>query len=399
MQSQIIFGIMIKVIEGTYMKKILTFILLILPLFFVACKDKDTYVVKTMYLDSAFSIVPIVRVVDTKAKLEKLTSLRDELSLLTNELDDVFNPNKETSVVSLINKNAGISPVEVSDEVILVIKKALEVAQETIVEGVALYDITILPVWEKWLFPLRYYDQAADNRDTIPQEATINEVLPLVDYTKVVIDDIAKTVYLSTAGMKIDLGSIVKGYSCDKIKAYLLSIGLTRAVIDVGGNIMTMGYNHYENRDHEWPIKIQTPYINIYSPNYAEVKHIGLFYDSSVTVVSSGVYERYIKTIDGTEYHHILDPRSGYSLNAGLLSVTIIMDISMNADAYSTAAFSLGLNKGMELVNNHPEIEAVFITVDKEIYISRGMEDRFEFNEAITPLGYTYKGVYNETSN
>ncbi len=384
------------------MKRYLIFLLSLLLLALSSCK-KTVYLVKTIYLDSAFSIVPLVRVVATKEELAKLDSLGEELSAITNELDDIFNPNpkvnKPASVVMQINANAGISPVSVSDEVIMVIDEALKVSQETIVEGVALYDISILPVWERWLFQLKYYNPLEDNRDTIPSQETIDEVLPLVDYQKVIVDHENKTVFLSEVGMKIDLGSIVKGYACDKIKAYLLSKGLTRAIIDVGGNIMTMGYNHYDGKDHEWPIKVQTPYVNVYTPDYQNLKYIGSFYDSSITVVSSGVYERYIKTVDDLEYHHILDPRTGYPLDSGLLSVTIITDISMNADAYSTAVFSLGLDKGMKLVNNHPEIEAIFVTKDKKIYISQGMEGRFIFNEAIKTLGYSYQGVYNEVSN
>jgi len=290
------------------MKRYLIFLLSLLLLALSSCK-KTVYLVKTIYLDSAFSIVPLVRVVATKEELAKLDSLGEELSAITNELDDIFNPNpkvnKPASVVMQINANAGISPVSVSDEVIMVIDEALKVSQETIVEGVALYDISILPVWERWLFQLKYYNPLEDNRDTIPSQETIDEVLPLVDYQKVIVDHENKTVFLSEVGMKIDLGSIVKGYACDKIKAYLLSKGLTRAIIDVGGNIMTMGYNHYDGKDHEWPIKVQTPYVNVYTPDYQNLKYIGSFYDSSITVVSSGVYERYIKTVDDLEYHQL----------------------------------------------------------------------------------------------
>ncbi len=212
-----------------------------------------------------------------------------------------------------------------------------------------------------------------------------------MNYKKIILNQEQKTVFLEDEGMKIDLVSIVKGYACDKIKAYLLSLGLTRAIIDVGGNIMTMGFNHYEGEDHPWPIKIQTPYITMYHPNYETTKYIGTYYDSDITVVSSGIYERYIKTEDDLDYHHILDPRTGFPINSGLISVTIITQISMNADAYSTAIFSLGLVEGMALVESHPEIQAIFITTDRKIYISSGLENLFTYNDNITSLGYTYE--------
>ncbi|MFA6890276.1 MAG: FAD:protein FMN transferase [Bacilli bacterium] len=367
-------------------------------------KKTDDYLVKTMYLDAAFSITPSVRVVGLASDLLKLESLRDELSAITNDLDDVFNPAKTDSAIAAINAQAGIAPVVVSDEVLLVIEEALAVSIQSQVEGVALYDVSILPVWEKWLFNLKYYSLFNDNRETIPTSQTIEEALPLVDYEKIIVNSEDKTVFLMEVGMKIDLGSIVKGYACDQLKTYLLSIGLTRAIIDVGGNIMTMGYNFYNGDNHEWPIKIQTPYVNIYQSNYNETlynetKFIGTYYDSDITVVSSGVYERYIKTEEGMDYHHILDPRTGYPMQSGLISVTILTQISMIADAYSTASFSLGLSAGMRLVEEQPNMQAVFITDQKEIYISSGLEGRFVFNDQITSLGYTYKGVYNETGN
>lgn len=381
------------------MKRLLTLMLLgIIAITLSGCK-KDEYFVKTLYLDTAFSITPSVRIVGTKEELAQYDSLRDEISLITNELDDIFNPNKPTSVLSQINASAGIAPIVVSDEVYMVVEEALRVANETIVEGVALYDVSILPVWEKWLFQLRYYSFFDDNREIIPTIEEIEPLLPLVDHNKIILDEANKTVYLSEVGMKMDLGSIVKGYACDKIKAFLATKNITRAIIDIGGNIMTIGYNHYDEVDQEWQIKIQTPYVTIYQPNYEETKYIGTYYDSDITVVSSGVYERYIKTEAGDEYHHILDPRTGFPLDSGLLSVTIITSVSMNADAYSTAVFSLGLASGMALVESHEELQAVFITTNKEIYISSGLEGEFTFNERITSLGYTYKGVYHETGN
>lgn len=381
------------------MKRLLVLLLLgIIATTLSGCK-KDEYFVKTLYLDSAFSITPSVRIIGTKDELAEYDSLRDEISVITNELDDIFNPNKITSVLSQINASAGVAPVQVSEEVYRVVEEALQVADETVVGGVALYDVSILPVWEKWLFQLRYYSIFDNNLETIPTAQELEPLLPLVDHNKIILDPDHQTVYLSDVGMKMDLGSIVKGYACDKIKAFLATKNITRAIIDIGGNIMTIGYNHYEGEDQEWQIKIQTPYVTMYDTNYEATKYIGTYYDSNITVVSSGVYERYIKTEEGLEYHHILDPRTGFPLDSGLLSVTIITDVSMTADAYSTAVFSLGLMDGAALVEAHEELQAVFITTNKEIYISSGLEGEFTFNERITSLGYTYKGVYHETGN
>lgn len=384
------------------MKKYLMAIMLIMIGLLTACNinngdDEEKYF-ETIVLDSAFSIVPYVQVID-KDKTIDVVLLREELSAITNELDNVFNPNKETSVISEINRNSGIAPVKVSGEVIYVIKEAIKVSEETIVDEVALYDISVLPVWEKWLFTLKYYHPLGDNRETIPKEETITKNLHLIDYKKIIIDEENSTVFLSEVGMKIDLGSIVKGYSCDKIKDYLLTKGYTNALIDVGGNVMTLGYNYELEPKFKWInwyVKVATPYVNQYTPNYQKNHYIATLQYNDITAVTSGIYERYIKTEDGTEYHHIIDPRNGYPLDSGLMSVTIFTSVSMSADAYSTAVFSLGLDKGMKLINNHDELEAIFITKNKEIYISSGLENKFVFNTNIKALGYSYKGVYNE---
>jgi thiamine biosynthesis lipoprotein len=113
---------------------------------------------------------------------------------------------------------------------------------------------------------------------------------------------------------------------------------------------------------------------------------------------SSGVYERYIVN-DGKEYHHILNPKTGYPVDSGLISISIVTDDSMKADALSTAVFCMGLERGVEYINTLENVEAVFITDNKEVYITKGLEDNFIFNNEIEELGYTYKGVKNGTSN
>lgn len=361
--------------------------------------QKEEYGYREFYLDMAFSIVPKVQVVDTITKLEELDDLRNELSEITTRLDNVFSTTKETSYLSLINEQAGVAPVTVPEDVIIVLKEAIAVARESIVDEVALYDVTIYPVWELWNFSAKYYHELEDNRETIPNPQDIINRLPLVDYTKIIIDEVNSTVYLTDENMKIDLGSIVKGFACDLIKTYLLEQGITRATIDVGGNLLTYGANFYNDSDQPWKIKIQTPYVSQYQPNYWDNYFLGTYYDTDVTVVSSGTYERYIKTEEGVDYHHILDPRTGYSFDNGLISVTIITEISMFADAYSTAVFSMGLENGMEFIEGKEELEAVFVTKNKEIYVSSGLEEAFLFNNNIENIGYTYKGVYDGTSN
>lgn len=401
MQKQDKFGIIYQVEEGTHMKKNIMALLLITILFMVSgCQTPvEKYSVKVFYLDEAFSIVPTVSLIDKEELIAGITDLKDQLNAVTQALNQTYSVFITDSDISEINRQAGVAPVEVSEEFISILQQAISISELTIVQDVALYDITILPVWETWDFSNRYYDFLIDNIEEIPTPEAIEEKMELVDYRKIIIDEEASTVFLQDVGMKIDLGSVIKGYACDQLREVLVANGFFNGVIDVGGNIMTMGHTRRDNQNVEWDIKIRTPYISMFSPNYNETKAIGQIPDTDVTVVTSGVYERYIMAEGYQEYHHILDPRTGYPMDNGLWAVTIITEESALADALSTAIFNLGLEQGMAVVETLPTVEAIFVLSNKEIYVSSGLHERFVFNAGIVSLGYTYKGVYDGTDH
>ena len=110
--------------------------------------------------------------------------------------------------------------------------------------------------------------------------------------------------------------------------------------------------------------------------------------ENKETLVTSGIYERYIvdyneETKEETMYHHILNPNTGYPENNNLLSVTIITDNSMTADALSTAVFLMGLNAGYQYINAKEHTDAIFITKNKEIIITENLKTRFIINDEI----------------
>jgi thiamine biosynthesis lipoprotein len=137
---------------------------------------------------------------------------------------------------------------------------------------------------------------------------------------------------------------------------------VTGGIIDLGGNILCIGG---KTDTDPFRIGIQQPFADR-NETIATVE----LRDKSV--VSSGVYQRYIKTEDGKIYHHILDPSTGYSYDNGLLGVTIICDNSVDGDGLSTTVFALGQEKGMELVESLDGVEAAFINEDEQITYSTG---------------------------
>uniref|UniRef100_UPI003080D7C8 FAD:protein FMN transferase n=1 Tax=Jutongia sp. TaxID=2944204 RepID=UPI003080D7C8 len=166
------------------------------------------------------------------------------------------------------------------------------------------FDITIDPVSSLWDF--------SSGKGTVPDAAEIEKALSYVDYKKVKLKKNLLT--LERSGMELDLGGIAKGYIADRLRDYLSQNGVTSAVIDLGGNILCLGG---KSESDGFRIGIQQPFAD-----RSETVSVVNIRDKSV--VSSGIYERYIKAEDGTLYHHILNPKTGYPAESGLESVTIV---------------------------------------------------------------------------
>lgn len=371
--------------------------ILIMIIFLAGCTTNQSKVYDLNF-DMYYNTVNNVKIVTTTDKEEKLEIVYQEIDKILLRIDRLFNVQEREdqykTELMMINENSGMIPTPVSDEVIFVLKKAIEVAKMSEVNGIALFDPTIAPVWDRWNFIESYYSIYNPIIITIPDDIT--EYLPLVDYHKIKINEIEKTVFLETKGMKLDLGGIVKGYVADCIRSYLQQQGFHNAVIDIGKNLIIMGT--YQKKG--WKTSLQTPYIERYSYTQEEqMYYYGRFYLSDKTLVTSGVYEKYVVDKDQKEYHHILDPRTGFPFNNQVISVSVITDSSIEADGYSTTLLALGLEKGMELVSQTSGLEAVYVIKNNdkyEVYISKGLQDQFEFNENVIQLGYEYKGVFGE---
>ena len=163
-------------------------------------------------------------------------------------------------------------------------------------------------------------------------------------------------------GFCIDLGAIAKGYIADKIKTFLVDKGVKSAIINLGGNVLCIGQKRTGTN---FNIAVKKPFSD--NGEYMELLSIN---DSSV--VSSGTYERYFYSDDGTFYHHILNPETGYPYDNSLCDVTIISHESYIGDCLSTTCFVLGVDKGMELIESLDGIEAIFMLNDGTKLYSSG---------------------------
>lgn len=253
-----------------------------------------------------------------------------------------------TSEIAEINRAAGIAPVAVSSDTFNVVQKALTIAKLS--QGA--FDPTVGPLVLAW--------DIGGDAPRRPPQTEIDALLPLIGYERVFLDEKSQTVALQDENMKLDLGGIAKGYAADEAAKVLASFGIKSAIINLGGNVLTMGKKVDGS---PWRIGIQNPFAERGS-------HVMIVNLDAQTLVTSGPYERYFE-IDGIVYHHILNTTTGYPVQTDIMSVSIIGDESFLADALSTAVYSLGLEKGMDLINSIDGIDAVFIDAKNQIYLSK----------------------------
>ncbi|MDD7403658.1 MAG: FAD:protein FMN transferase [bacterium] len=245
----------------------------------------------------------------------------------------------------------GTAIFQVSDELAEIIKTGLAYAAQS--DGA--FDIGIEPVSSLWNF--------SEDEKVIPSKEKIAEALPYVDYKKISMNGNELTFQMP--GMGIDLGGIAKGYIADALKQYLQEQGVSSGMINLGGNILCIGK---KEKGQDFLIGIQQPFADRNETVAAVSVH-------DVSVVSSGIYERYLTDKDGKQYHHIINPKTGYSYDNDLMAVTIISDKSIDGDALSTTCFSMGKEKGLAYVNSLKGVYAMFITKDEKEWYSEGFSE------------------------
>ncbi len=218
------------------------------------------------------------------------------------------------------------------------------------------FDITIGSIVKLWNIGTENAHKPDDN--------LIKQKLSLVDYNKLKLDEQTKTARLLNNGMVIDLGAVAKGYAADEVKRILVEKNIKNAMINIGGNIMTIGTKLDGS---SWQIGIQNPFST-------RGEYLGILQLNDESVSSSGDYEKYFEQ-DNIRYHHILDPATGYPCDNELTAVSVIARNSIDADSLSTLSFLMGTKDGIDFINLIDNVEAIFITKDKKVYLTKGLEN------------------------
>lgn len=335
-----------KLFSSNYIIYSLFFLLILTAgiLFLWNLQKQDTPVSKTgFYFDTVITIT-------LYESENSADSLLTDCFSLCEKYENLLSRTKEGSDIYRINHAHG-TPVTVDEKTISVLQTALTYARQS--DGIV--DPTIAPVSSLWDFST----QCTLKEPHVPDDKEIQKLLQHVDYNCIQIS--GNTVTLLDSEAQIDLGFIAKGFIADELKSYLLSQGVKSGIINLGGNVLTIGC---KPSGEAYQIGIQKPF---------DAQNTAMFSipvtDSSV--VSSGCYERYFY-LENTLYHHILDTSTGYPVKNELLSVSILSSSSIQGDALSTLCYALGLEDAMTLMEKTPDAEAIFILNDDSIVSTSG---------------------------
>ena len=257
-----------------------------------------------------------------------------------NDLDNKLSIFKSTSEISLINNNNKY--IKVSNDTFKIIKLAKEYSKITY----NTFDITTKPLKDIWL------------NKTIPNNKEIKNILKLINYKDIILNNKDMSIKLRHKGQAIDLGGIAKGYIIDKIKDILKNNNFNNALINLGGTVSSIG--EYRN-------------IGIRNP-FNKNNYFATINSKDEDIITSGSYEQYYK-INNKVYHHIIDPKTGYPADTDLISVTLIGNTGAKLDALATSCIILGFNKSIKLIKKN-KINAIFVLNNGKIYITDSIKDR-----------------------
>ena len=255
------------------------------------------------------------------------------------EIHNRMNAYDERSEVSRISAMAGKGFVKVSADTFRLIEQSIEYSRMT---G-GLYDITTRPASELW--------KASIASRTRPGEYMIDAASALVNYRDILLDRGDRSVMLRKQGQQLDLGAIAKGCAADEARRILREEGVSEALINLGGTVVTMGARRR--------IGIQDPF----EKTGVSFAYIDL---ADKAVVTSGLYEQGA-VIDGCHCHHIIDPITGRPSDTELSGVTLIGDSAEQLDALSTAVFMMGMSRSMPMLERLG-VEAIFVTNEGSVY-------------------------------
>lgn len=284
----------------------------------------------------------------------------DEAQKYIKKLENLFSVTNENSEIYKIN-NSPFYPVKISSETSDLLEFSLEMAEKT--SGA--FNPCLYPITSLWGFTKKNYK--------VPQDDEIKNALLLTDYKKVHIQNNEITL---EKGMMLDLGGIAKGYAANEAAKILESFGVKSALLDLGGNIQTIGKKADGS---SWHIGIRNP--------FGDGVFAFLEVNESLAVVTSAGYERFFQDKNGKKYIHIFDAKTGKPVENDVVSATAISKNGGYSDALSTALFVMGFEKARDFWKKYQDFDFIIVTNDKKVHISSGIEKNFHLIDKSFDIG------------
>lgn len=288
------------------------------------------------------------------ANCEAVAEILDEY----HRLFDIYYEYSGVNNLKTVNKNAGKEPVKVDGKLIDFLLCAKEMYELT--DGATNIAMgSVLKIWHD----AREVGIDDPKNAYVPLGEDLAEAAKHTDIDKLIIDEENGTVFLADPEMSLDVGAIGKGYATEKAAQYLMNIGVSSYVLNIGGNIRAIGE---KTTGEGWVTGITNP-DKTSDESFACRVSI-----SDISLVTSGNYERYY-VADGKKYHHIIDPKTNMPAEY-FASVSVFCADSGIADALSTALFCMSYEDGLEIINRIGNVDAIWVDLDGEIKYTRGIE-------------------------
>lgn len=319
----------------------------------------------TYFFDVFDTMTQVIAYCDSQAEFDQqMEALHDDL-ITYHQLYDIYNDYEGVNNIKTINDNAGIAPVKVDQKIIDMLDEAIEMYNTTHGQlNVAMG--SVLSIWHD-------YREAAeadpsDDDNTLPSQEELEAAAQHCDINNIIIDHEAGTVYLADPDMRLDVGSVGKGYAVEQVCQAAQARGLLSASVSVGGNLRSIGS---KPKGQPWESGVVSPWDDsLLYDNSSSL--IAVVQSNDMALVTSGDYQRFF-TVDGVRYHHIIDPDTLWPADY-FSSVTILCPDSGMADCLSTGIFCMPLEEGMDLIESLEGVEALWCTKDGQIYKSSGFE-------------------------
>jgi thiamine biosynthesis lipoprotein len=256
---------------------------------------------------------------------------------------------EDNSQTNQINDYAGICPVKVDKEVFDLIQRSIRISDVT--DGA--FDITYGSLDKR----LWNFDKTLTR---LPDAATAKEMVKLINYRNIILDENNCTVMLKEKGMRIGFGGIGKGYAAEMAKALLMAEDVRGGIVNASGDLTTWGL---QANQQPWTIGITSPNNTLVPFSYMNI--------TDMAIATSGNYEKFVM-IGGKKYSHTINPKTGLPVT-GIKSVTIISPNAEIADAMATPVCIMGVKAGIHLINQIQHLGCIIVDDHDKIYTSKNI--------------------------